>query len=210
LSSRGARDPCRLSGGSRPRSPFEDRGAPSEASPDRSVPCRSAPRWETPRARRSRSTPSAYCARPWGAGSGAGLLRAGPSGGGKAFVALGLALALALAAATRQPCLGSPVEPGCVVYAAGEGLIGLARRIQTWRDAHGQPSLERFRVLPVAAQFMQTRRSRASARRSTYPVQLQADGDGSAPGSSRSGDRQQRARPPQPAVCAGPALAALC
>ncbi len=75
----------------------------------------------------------------------------GPSGGGKTFVALDLALAVA----TGQPWLGSPVEPGYVVYATSEGLAGLARRIQAWRDAHGYPSLARFRVLPVAVQFMQ-------------------------------------------------------
>src|SRR5918911_3318865 len=76
----------------------------------------------------------------------------GPSGGGKTFVALDLALTVA----TGQPWLGTePVEGGYVVYAPGEGLSGLARRIQAWRAAHGQPSLERFRVLPVAVQFMQ-------------------------------------------------------
>ena len=76
----------------------------------------------------------------------------GPSGGGKTFVALDLALAVA----TGQPWLGTEeVEGGYVVYATGEGLAGLARRIQAWRAAHGTPSLERFRVLPVAVQFMQ-------------------------------------------------------
>src|ERR687884_77107 len=76
----------------------------------------------------------------------------GPSGGGKTFVALDLALTVA----TGQPWLGTEaVEDGYVVYATGEGLSGLARRIQAWRDAHGHPSLDRFRVLPVAVQFMQ-------------------------------------------------------
>jgi hypothetical protein len=75
----------------------------------------------------------------------------GPSGGGKTFVALDLALAIA----TGQPWLGETVEGGYVVYATGEGLSGLARRIQAWRAAHGNPSLDRFRVLPVAVQFMQ-------------------------------------------------------
>ena len=75
----------------------------------------------------------------------------GPSGGGKTFVALDLALTVA----TGQPWLGTEaVEGGYVVYATGEGLAGLARRIQAWRAAHGHPSLERFRVLPVAVQFM--------------------------------------------------------
>src|ERR671926_721996 len=74
----------------------------------------------------------------------------GPSGGGKTFVALDLALAIA----TGHSWLGEPVEGGYVVYATGEGLAGLARRIQAWRQAHGNPSLERFRVLPVAVQFM--------------------------------------------------------
>jgi len=76
----------------------------------------------------------------------------GPSGGGKTFVALDLALTVA----TGQPWLGTEsVEGGYVVYATGEGLSGLARRIQAWRQAHGNPSLECFRVLPVAVQFMQ-------------------------------------------------------
>src|SRR5919205_1421915 len=75
----------------------------------------------------------------------------GPSGGGKTFVALDLALAIA----TGHPWLGEPVEGGYVVYATGEGLGGLAHRIQAWRATHGNPSLERFRVLPVAVQFMQ-------------------------------------------------------
>src|SRR5919201_731152 len=74
----------------------------------------------------------------------------GPSGGGKTFVALDLALAIA----TGQPWLNEPVEGGYVVYATGEGLAGLPRRIAAWRAAHGNPSLERFRVLPVAVQFM--------------------------------------------------------
>jgi AAA domain len=75
----------------------------------------------------------------------------GPSGGGKTFVALDLALAVA----TGQDWLGTePVEGGYVVYATGEGLAGLARRIAAWREAHGSPSLARFRVLPVAVQFM--------------------------------------------------------
>src|ERR687884_1274004 len=76
----------------------------------------------------------------------------GPSGGGKTFVALDLALAIA----TGQPWLGTEkVEGGYVVYPTGEGLSGLARRIPAWRPGQGQPSLERFRVLPVAVQFMQ-------------------------------------------------------
>src|ERR671939_1190480 len=65
----------------------------------------------------------------------------GPSGGGKTFVAFDLALAIA----TGQPWLGEPVEAGYVVYATGEGLSGLARRIQAWRDAHTNPCLDRFR-----------------------------------------------------------------
>src|ERR687886_906554 len=76
----------------------------------------------------------------------------GPSGGGKTFVALDLALTIA----TGQPWLGTEaVGGGYVVYATGEGLSGLARRVRAWREAHGNPSLERFRVLPVAVQFMQ-------------------------------------------------------
>ncbi len=76
----------------------------------------------------------------------------GPSGGGKTFVALDLALTVA----TGQKWLGAEaVETGYVVYATGEGLSGLARRISAWRAAHGNPSLGRFRVLPVAVQFMQ-------------------------------------------------------
>lgn len=58
----------------------------------------------------------------------------GPPGGGKSFVVLDLAASVA----TGQPWLGMyAVKPGPVVYVAGEGHHGIARRLAAWQIHRG-------------------------------------------------------------------------
>ena len=56
----------------------------------------------------------------------------GPPGCGKSFVALDLSLSIA----HGLPWQGRATQQGSVVYIAGEGLGGIRKRIQAWRDYH--------------------------------------------------------------------------
>lgn len=57
----------------------------------------------------------------------------GPSGSGKSFVALDLAAAVA----SGRLFLGRPTEQGRAVYVAAEGVGGLRKRVQAWKDVNG-------------------------------------------------------------------------
>lgn len=57
----------------------------------------------------------------------------GDPGCGKSFLAIDWACRIA----TGTPWRGHPVKGGPVVYVAGEGQQGFARRIQAWREHHG-------------------------------------------------------------------------
>ena len=59
----------------------------------------------------------------------------GDSGAGKSFLAIELAACIA----TGTPFYGLPVKKGPVVYLAGEGRSGLARRFKAWGIARGVP-----------------------------------------------------------------------
>ena len=71
----------------------------------------------------------------------------GPSGGLKSFVALDISLHIA----TGRDWNGRAVKQGPVVYVAGEGRRGLAKRVLGWR-AHHELNPEAFRLVayPVA------------------------------------------------------------
>lgn len=64
----------------------------------------------------------------------------GPSGSGKSFVKLDQALCIA----TGTPWNGHAVKKGLVIYLAGEGLVGLKRRIKAWCKHHGINDLSCF------------------------------------------------------------------
>ena len=57
----------------------------------------------------------------------------GDPGAGKSFLAIELAACIA----TGTPFYGIPVKPGAVIYLAGEGHSGLARRFKAWSIARG-------------------------------------------------------------------------
>ena len=58
----------------------------------------------------------------------------GPTGHGKTFMVLDMALAVA----TGRPWQGHEVvNPGCVLYFAGEGHGGISRRLKAWLNHHG-------------------------------------------------------------------------
>lgn len=54
----------------------------------------------------------------------------GPSGSYKSFLAVSLACHIA----TGQPWAGNNVTQGSVLYVAGEGSVGVSRRIKAWED----------------------------------------------------------------------------
>ena len=65
----------------------------------------------------------------------------------KTFVALDMAMAIA----TGTPWHGHPVKYGPVVYIAGEGAFGLAKRAQAWRATKGREAGKpRFKLIPQA------------------------------------------------------------
>lgn len=66
----------------------------------------------------------------------------GPSGGGKTFVALCMALAIA----TGRQWNGRKVQPGIVLYLAGEGRHGLVRRIRAWLTRNPSADLSNFHI----------------------------------------------------------------
>jgi hypothetical protein len=57
----------------------------------------------------------------------------GDSGAGKSFLAIELAACIA----TGTPFYGIPAKPGPLIYLAGEGQSGLARRFRAWSIARG-------------------------------------------------------------------------
>lgn len=61
----------------------------------------------------------------------------GPSGDGKTFVTLDMALSVG----TGSDWNGNKCEQGVVLYFAGEGHVGLRRRVKAWWQHHGQPDL---------------------------------------------------------------------
>ena len=74
----------------------------------------------------------------------------GPSGGGKSFLALDWGLSVAYG----RPWAEHTAQPGPVVYIAGEGTGGLAKRVDAWRAAHGVTGRAPFYTLPDAVNFL--------------------------------------------------------
>ena len=70
----------------------------------------------------------------------------GASGGLKSFIALEMAMAVA----TGRDWFGSPVTPGLVVYVAGEGQRGMAKRVIGWRRSKPDAPRPNFKLLPHA------------------------------------------------------------
>ena len=70
----------------------------------------------------------------------------GASGGLKSFIALEMAMAVA----TGRDWFGSPVAPGLVVYVAGEGQRGMAKRVIGWRRSKPDAPRPNFKLLPHA------------------------------------------------------------
>ena len=70
----------------------------------------------------------------------------GASGGLKSFIALEMAMAIA----TGRDWFGSPVTPGLVVYVAGEGQRGMAKRVIGWRRSKPDAPRPNFKLLPHA------------------------------------------------------------
>ena len=71
----------------------------------------------------------------------------GPSGHGKTHLLLDIAQSVA----TGQPWHGNKVQQGPVAYVIAEGIGGLARRVDAWKDFHEWPDATgvRFRPCPV-------------------------------------------------------------
>jgi len=74
----------------------------------------------------------------------------GQSGGGKSFLALDWGLSVAYG----RPWAEHQTQPGAVVYIAGEGTGGLAKRVEAWRAAHGVSDPAPFYTLPDAVNFL--------------------------------------------------------
>jgi hypothetical protein len=75
----------------------------------------------------------------------------GDPGAGKSFMALDLALRLA----HGMDWHGRATTPVGVLYIAGEGARGLARRIKGWRAKHGMEGVDApFLLLPVAVELL--------------------------------------------------------
>jgi len=68
----------------------------------------------------------------------------GPSGGLKSFAAVDMALHIA----TGREWNGKAVKQGCVVYIAGEGQRGMAKRVMGWRRAFPEAGRPDFHMLP--------------------------------------------------------------
>ena len=58
---------------------------------------------------------------------------AGASRSGKSFLAIHIAMSLSF----NMPIFGIPIKGGGVVYQAGEGALGVKKRLKAWRQHHG-------------------------------------------------------------------------
>jgi len=74
----------------------------------------------------------------------------GPSGVWKTFVALSFGLSIAYG----QEWLGLPVKQGIVIYITGEGIGGIAKRVQAWQRYHSRPNTSDFRMVRQIVHFM--------------------------------------------------------
>lgn len=70
----------------------------------------------------------------------------GGAGTFKSFIAKSMAGCVA----TGRPWHGRSVNPGYVVYIAGEGRAGLKARVRAWWEVSGRPDMSRMRWLPEA------------------------------------------------------------
>ncbi len=76
----------------------------------------------------------------------------GAPGSLKSFAALDMGLSIAFG----TPWQGAKVEAGAILYVAGEGAVGLAKRAQAWRIEHNVETTHApFRLLPVAVNLME-------------------------------------------------------
>lgn len=87
---------------------------------------------------RKRRTPVKWLVKGWMPESALVMIH-GPSGGGKTFFVLDMALTIA---AGNTDWRGCKVNPGSVVYLAGEGHIGLGKRVEAWCQETGAQSLQ--------------------------------------------------------------------
>jgi RecA-family ATPase len=58
---------------------------------------------------------------------------AGASRSGKSFLAIHISMSLIF----NMPVFGIPIKPGGVIYQAGEGALGVKKRLKAWRQHHG-------------------------------------------------------------------------
>lgn len=71
----------------------------------------------------------------------------GDSGSGKSFIAIDLAGHIA----TGLDWCGNPVNPGKVLYIAGEGINGIAKRFKAWFERHNEAMQNiKIRTTPIA------------------------------------------------------------
>lgn len=76
----------------------------------------------------------------------------GAPGSLKSFAALDMGLSIGFGV----PWQGAKVEAGAILYVAGEGAVGLAKRAQAWRIEHNVETTHApFRLLPVAVNLME-------------------------------------------------------
>jgi len=73
----------------------------------------------------------------------------GAPGTGKSFLAIDIALSVA----HGMPWQGQEVKPGAVLYIAGEGIGGFAKRWKAWEKYHGTKDEPDMYLLPTAVNF---------------------------------------------------------
>lgn len=66
---------------------------------------------------------------------GAKSVIGGPSQSGKSFLAVHMGMCIAF----DRPFFGMEVKPGLVIYQAGEGALGIRKRLRAWRRHFGAP-----------------------------------------------------------------------
>lgn len=100
----------------------------------------------------------------------------GDPGAGKSFIALDMALRIA----TGMDWHGSSTKQTGVLYIAGEGAVGLAKRIRGWKHEHAMDGIDApFLLLPVAVQLLDKdmrakllRTISAAVDRAQFPIGL--------------------------------------
>jgi hypothetical protein len=95
----------------------------------------------------------------------------GAPGSGKSFLAIDITCRLA----SGEPWRGHHVEPGPVVYVAGEGRAGIARRVAGWQQQNGELPKRSLAFMPafdVADRLSYTETAQAIAEEMDEPPRL--------------------------------------